>query len=146
MRLPTIRRGASLTRSRTGKIIVLDVAIAVAVLGSIGWAIYGNDGKQSAKFDCAQMGQRHRVAVVDDRFTPETITVQRCDSLTISNQGSLAFNLNFGARNQHQIYPGYSAKTLLPNESLTIDAFVAGEFVLHDHFRDNAKLRFIVRD
>jgi hypothetical protein len=130
---------------RSQKIILLDGLIVLVVLGSIGWVMYSNR-KQPADFNCDRTGQRHEVTVVNDAFEPASLKIKRCDSVKITSRSKLAFNLNFGARNQHRVYPGYTAVTLLPHESTTIDAYAAGTFVLHDHFRDNAKLQLVVKE
>jgi hypothetical protein len=126
------------------KLIAIDLLLVAVVLGSIaGLAIVSRPAVASA---CRQAGQRHRVALVNDRFTVSSLNLRRCDSLVIANQGSQAVNLNFGRYQQHQNYPGYTAKTLLPQQDQTIVAQASGDFELHDHFRDNAVLQLHITD
>jgi hypothetical protein len=126
------------------QVYLVDGLIVLAVLGSIFWVV-GRGGKP-AGYGCQQTGQQRLVTLSDDNFSPDQLALQRCDSLVISNHSKLAYNLNFGKRQQHIQYPGFSAKTLLPDERQTIRMYGAGNFVLHDHFRDNAQLHLKIND
>jgi hypothetical protein len=143
------KRAASKLASRykqNRRIYLVDGLVVVAVLGSIGIAIFGAGNQNESPYACEQVGTNHRLQLKQDTFSQSSIVINRCDTLTIENKDTLSYNLNFGKLNQHSEYPGYRAVTMLPTESITIDAVQAGAYELHDHFRDRAQLKLDIRD
>lgn len=122
-----------------GRTLVIDGLIVLALAVTVIVGLRGNS--QKAALECDKPGQQHRVSLAEDRFAPQVISIARCDTVVIENNDqTLSYNLNFGSRDSHQVYPGYRASTIIPGESITLDAFAAGKYQLHDHFRDTARL------
>lgn len=146
MQMQIRRRIKNMARRRYAgqRMYVIDALVVLAVLGSIGYAVYG--GSPDDPYDCEKVGAQHRIQLTADKFSEESLAINRCDTLTIENKDSLAYDLNFGDHDRHVEYLGYQRTTLLPNESITIDAFQAGRYELHDHFRDNAVLKIDIRE
>lgn len=138
----SLKRFSSVAHRRT---LFLDALIVGVLVVTIVIGLRSNS--QSSASTCEQAGRQHRVAIANDRFMPQSIAIARCDTIVIENTDQKAsYNLNFGRLEAHQVYPGYQASTLIPGESITIDAFVAGTYQLHDHFRDSARLDLTINE
>lgn len=148
MKLQALQRMRRVANRRyvSRRIYIIDALVVLAIVASIGYAVFGNRGPQANPYDCEKVGEQHRLQLVGDAFSQPSLTINRCDTLTIENRDTLSYSLNFGKYNQHIDYAGYKATTLLPNESVTIDAFQAGRYELHDHFRDNAVLTLDIKE
>lgn len=147
MKLQALQRVRHAVGSRYAgrRIYVVDTLVVLAVLASVGYAIVAN-GSEASPYDCEKVGTQHRVQLLGDAFSQPSLAINRCDTLTIENKDTLSYRLNFGEYDRHIEYVGYEATTLLPNESITIDAFQAGRYELHDHFRDNAILTLDIKE
>jgi len=141
------------------KAFVVNFSVIVAALeGDIGAVMFLGRGNAqgagsstdastaTAPAECASKdkGARHQLRLSSDAFSQASLTVKRCDTIVIDNEDMLSYDLNFGKHDKHMAYPGYRPSTLAPHKSVTITAVEAGEFELHDHFRDNAELQLTV--
>lgn len=123
----------------------ISVGALAAILIATGiWMTIRPDTSQAV---CQTPGREHQVKLVAaDAFEPEALTVQRCDTVKVLNQGVAEYELVFGTRDNHASYPGFTRQVLRPNEFFVLDAVRAGEYALHDHLRDNARLQLTIRE
>lgn len=117
-------------------------ANAVVAIVAVGVIFLGSQRSQQTDAaiaaGCPKAGENHTLRLNDDRFDKERLTVQKCDTLTISNDDGRSYQLAFGVHDKHVDYPGYDAAALAPHESITINMIQTGTFEFHDHFRDQA--------
>lgn len=125
---------------------VLDVAIISLALGLVAYGIWQSNAPKTTadSMQCAAIGREYQVALANDAFSQPSITVNRCDRLVISNQGQETYDLMLGTRDNHVNYPGFTGQILRPGEYFTFDAVKTGQYPLHDHTRDNAKLQITI--
>ena len=126
----------------------LDYVVIVVSLGLVGFGLWHTfiADKAADNRACAQFGREPQVAVKADVFTPSSITVNRCDRLVISNQGSETYEFMLGTYDKHLAYPGFGGQTLRPGEYFTFDALKTGSVPMHDHTRDKARLQITINE
>ena len=125
------------------RMIWIDLAVAALTLALVGGGLWVNWWHSHG--ECWAPGPIHQLALVNDRFVPPLITIKRCDRLRIVNQDSREYYLAFGTHAKHIPYPGFSEQELDPNQYLDIAMIKGGDWVMHDHFRDNAVVKITVR-
>lgn len=123
--------------------IMLGFVAVVLIIGGMWYSIgHGKDNQ-----DCRVPGREHQVTVRDDAFQPTRLTVERCDTIKISNFGSQDYEFAFGEHDHHTSYPGFTnMQSLQPNQYFEIDAVKAGNYTLHDHLRDKAHLQLDIKE
>lgn len=122
------------------------IAVAAGLAGFGLWQTFVAAPAAERNRACAQVGREYQVAVKADAFEPAAITVNRCDRLVISNQGSETYDFKLGTYDKHVSYPGFGGQTMRPGEYFTFDALKTGSFPMHDHLRDKAKLQITVNE
>lgn len=132
------------TATRDWKLYGAYALVVLVVVGGIGAAVFFGKSGNAAATNCTG-GARRTLQLQDDAFSQTSLTVKKCDKIVIQDKDKLSYDLNFGEHEAHISYPGYTPKTLLPGESVTITATETGDYLLHDHFRDNAELHLTVR-
>ena len=75
----------------------------------------------------------HTLTFTDTGTSPRSLTVERCDEITIKNETSENMTAALGEHSHHAHYPGFEEKVLAPGHSYTFMAKEAGAFPLHDH-------------
>lgn len=124
----------------------LDIIVIVLTICLVGFGLWRtNANKLADTGQCQAGGTEHQVALNNDRFTPATLDVVRCDRIVVSNTGDEPYDLAFGTHDDHQDYPGFTRQPLKQGEYLVIDAVQAGSYDFHDHIRDAAKLQLTVQ-
>ena len=117
-------------------IIVYGGAIILTIAGLAFYRL----STQTKPIFCSKIGETHRLTLLSGQFDKSELTVNQCDQVTISNQDNLSYELFFGSRSNHMTYPGYYPATLQPNQSLVLTAKKPGDFEMHDHLRDSARI------
>jgi hypothetical protein len=128
--------------------LLLINAAALATVGAVLVPAVLSSPDTTASTDtaaCARLGTTHRLVVNNDSFSEPRLAVQHCDTVIITNQDDLTYELNFGQHDRHIFYPGFTSRPLLPGKSTTIHALRVGTFHIHDHLRDNAELELVVQ-
>lgn len=130
---------------RIKSIRMADIAAGVLTLAAVGFGSMQLLTKDTATDVCAAAGQKHRVVISDDAFSKTEMTLKQCDSLTIVNQDTRPHQIAFGERASHASYPGFKSLIVRQDESITLDAVQPGQYELHDHLRDNARLQLTIQ-
>jgi plastocyanin len=121
------------------------VLIAAAAIGAFSIANSLSDsGKVSTK---CQEGQHHHYDLVikNDKFSPNSISATRCDTLTIKNLDNRGRLIAFGKHEAHTAYDGISERYLTKDESFSLTLDKTGSYIMHDHEEEEVKASFTVR-
>jgi len=102
--------------------------------------------QNKTELGCTKPGIDHQVTISGERFSPSSLTVQRCDRIITTNSGELTYDLVFGSHDNLISYPGFSQQQLQPNEYFALEAVQSGSFVLHDHLHNKAYLHLQIND
>lgn len=86
---------------------------------------------------------KHTMTFTAYGASPRSVTIARCDELTVVNKTSGEFKLAIGAHNHHADYPGFSETTLQPGASYSFRAAKTGTYPIHDH--DNYELAGVMK-
>jgi hypothetical protein len=106
------------------------------------WTVLSGKGHAAS---CNTTGRQHILTVTNDTFPTSRLTLARCDSVKIFNDGNETYELAFGEHENHIYYPGFNnEQTLKPNEFVTFTAVQSGTYSLHDHLRDRAKIELVI--
>lgn len=103
-------------------------------------------GDRSDALACKAPGTLHELTLDNDEFSQQSLTVELCDTIAVTNLDDQPYSLNFGDHDSHIPYAGLKPVTQLQDERIVIDAVEAGSFEVHDHYRDLAVLQLTVRD
>lgn len=119
------------------------VILATVILVSLGlW--FGIVKNNESKLVCKTVGSVHELTLKNDAFSPNRLTVTRCDTIRVVNMGTETYHLAFGVHDSHVNYPGFSMQMLRPSEFFVLDAVQAGTYTMHDHLRDKARVTLII--
>lgn len=121
-----------------------DAAVAVVAVALVGYGVYTAFGGGKDKQACAARGSEHELTLQNDSFSVGKLRLTQCDTLKIVNLDTQPYNLAFGVHDRHIAYPGYSEQLVRPHEFIVVDALQAGEYIMHDHLRDNARVELSV--
>lgn len=123
---------------------IFDVIIlAVTVLSILIFALSKLNVKTAQ--ECNVSMTNHALYLNHDSFSQPTLTVKRCETITLVNIDTAPYYVFFGPHEHHEEYPGYDPQQLNHNESVSFTAVKTGSFKLHDHLRDNAQLTLTVQ-
>lgn len=132
---------------RVGRLKVMDIVVIVVTVLLVGGGLLYRVQSSTEKAQlCSAPGTVHRVMVSQDAFVPAELTVKRCDQIRIDNNGRQNYDFAFGSHEDHIDYSGFTRQLLAPDEYFIFDAFQVGDYVLHDHLRDKAKIRLTIYD
>lgn len=117
-----------------------DVAVGFITLSFVMYGVWNHVASHAKSLHCKKAGVVQVVNLQDEVFTPNYIQLQLCDTLRIINTGHEEYVLAFGIHERHVEYPGFSMQSLQPNEYLEVDTIQTGQFTMHDHLRNKARL------
>jgi hypothetical protein len=118
--------------------LVLGIALTLVIA-----SIYGST-KDTKSTNCEPRGKEHSLTLHADDFSKNKLTMQKCDSVKITNYDNLDYRLAFGVHDRHVTYPGFQEQILRPTKSLRFEAVKAGTYLMHDHLRDQATIQFTI--
>lgn len=121
-----------------------DVAIGVVTIATVGFGIVQWQSEKAEAL-CQKPGVQHEVIIKDGAFQQLQLVLRQCDIITVVSQDKALYQLAFGTKGSHMGYPGYTEQLLGYNESLSIDAFEAGTFEVHDHLADKARITLVIQ-
>lgn len=132
---------------RIGRLKVMDVVVIVLTLILVGGGVWYRlqSASEEAKV-CSEPGTLHRLTVSMDAFEPTELTLNRCDQVRIDNAGRQYYDFAFGSHDEHIRYPGFTMQALAPGEYFIFNALQSGDYIMHDHLRDKAKIRLSIRE
>jgi hypothetical protein len=132
-----------MSKNRRYWIFAVNAAVAAVAVGLVVFSLLP---KQSDAKACGSVGVVHELTLRGDAFSQPELTLARCDVIKIVNNDTQSYQLNFGVHDKHIPYPGFTTQLLGPNKAQRVDALQTGEYELHDHLRDNAKLNLSIRN
>ncbi|HWB39187.1 MAG TPA: hypothetical protein VG604_02985 [Candidatus Saccharimonadales bacterium] len=115
----------------------LAVIVVVACFGiyQLANGFLSNDEHQAATA-CSQIGQNHKVLVVNNKVVPKHTTAKRCDRLVITNEDAVSRLMSFGKPDHHVSYNGVTERLLTQGQSLSVVLTKTGNYYFHDHLQD----------
>lgn len=82
--------------------------------------------------------------ITDSGFEPTDATLRQCGNLFVVNSSSEDVSLAFGVHDDHYDYPGFAEHTVAPGDFSEVSLAQHGEFILHDHLREDNQLLLTV--
>jgi plastocyanin len=104
-----------------------------------------SDGADKQAIMCAAAGKTRTLTIQGGAFSPEVITVDRCDRIRVVNKDNAARLIALGEHDNHIDYPGFKEKSLGSGDSFTFTAHVTGRYHMHDHVHDNVEADITIR-
>jgi hypothetical protein len=93
---------------------------------------------------CQQIKTNHPIVVAHGQASPSHVEAHLCDTLSVTNQDSVAHLMAFGPHDAHTTYDGITEKSLAKGKSFMVTLIQAGSFRLHDHLHDEIQVTFTV--
>jgi hypothetical protein len=99
-----------------------------------------------AKACSANTNHRYKLTVGDTSITPDSLTAQRCDTVTVVNASKQNVIPALGPHEHHIVYPGFEEHVLTPGQSYTFRLSRAGTISLHDHDDESLRATITVKE
>jgi len=134
-------------RAKTTIIVIISIVLGAAVtVGAIfGVSVYLDRQYSSLHDGCAPRQTNHKVVIKDDKMTPQHVSGNRCETLTITNSDDKHRMIAFGVHNNHVAYDGISEHDLPFNQNFTVTLVQTGEFIFHDHMDEEVSATLEVK-
>lgn len=131
---------------RYGLAMLISIIGLVAFLGILlAYSQVGTKPHDNTVKDCPTSGPTQVLSIQDNRFQPQTLTVERCDQVKIINLDNRVRDPALGEHDHHLAYPGFTEQELTQNESTTFTAGQSGTFRVHDHNDDTVEATLIIK-
>lgn len=130
---------------RSTKLRPIDLTVGVITFGLIAFGLWQRSGQSSSALTCKKVGVKHTVIYNNSSFQPKTLKIRRCDVVSIVNNGDTNVEPIFGTHENHVTYPGYQTQAIQPNEYIELDAVQKGDFLVHNHLKDTARLNLTIK-
>lgn len=82
---------------------------------------------------CPALGQNYQIVIVNGTAEPTQVQAKWCDTLTFSNQDSVAHSISFGTKAQTASYAGHEYLSIRKGQSETITLNQTGKFGYFDN-------------
>lgn len=121
--------------------VLLAVLIVAVIGGALAVTLPG--GKTNT---CKSSGTptHYEVKIENDTASNSSLTVHKCDTMTITNKDSKKREIAFGFHDHHMSYDGVEERELTQGEALTVTFVKAGTYHWHDHLHDEIEGNFTV--
>ncbi|MBC7746668.1 cupredoxin domain-containing protein [Pedobacter sp.] len=133
--------------------IAVIVVAAVIAIGSV-WALVLDDSSQLPTSEAPTTETLPNdatpaaatITYTDTGFTPGTITVNKGDTVTVTNTSSSSVKFSSDDHPTHLLNPEVNQETLNPSKSQTFTVSQVGTFGYHNHLNDSQGGQIIVTD
>lgn len=129
----------------SNKSIILISGLTGVLLLLGGWAVLGAARQSKEIGTCSKPGDVRQLVIENNQFKPESLTVDRCDQVQITNKDSRVRLPALGEHDSHAAYPGFAEKVLGQGQSNTFVASKTGTYHIHDHNDDEVAGQITVK-
>ena len=129
-------------------ILTLFYVIGLVTLGSHTalHALGGNHHAAESTSVCATApAHKHTLNFTTSGVSPNTLVVNKCDEVTITNGTGEELIAAIGPHSHHTDYPGFTETPLRPGQTYSFRASQSGSFPIHDHDNESIAGTLIIK-